>query len=151
MPRARRGGARQGTPGKPYPNRSDLRQPKVAIPGQAYGVQKQQLQAQAILPVSPSPGAAPVAGGPPVASTPGGPPPGSFGPLDRPTDNPSEPLTAGIPMGAGPGPEALMLQGANPVIQQIKALYAAFPDDSIREILEDLELEGLPPRSYGGP
>jgi hypothetical protein len=33
--------------------------------------------------------------------------PGGAGDLHRPTERPGEPVTAGAPIGAGPGPEAL--------------------------------------------
>jgi hypothetical protein len=43
-------------------------------------------------------------------------PPGSLGSLERPTERPDEPVTAGAAGGPGPGPEALagptMTQGA---------------------------------------
>lgn len=35
--------------------------------------------------------------------------PGEMGALDRPTERPGEPVTAGLPSGPGPGPEALGL------------------------------------------
>lgn len=35
--------------------------------------------------------------------------PGAMGPLNRPTEMPDQPITAGLPSGPGPGPEALLL------------------------------------------
>jgi hypothetical protein len=59
--------------------------------------------------------------------------PGSLGPLDAPTARPDEPLTAGAPVGPGPGPEVL-----NPVATQhqnsrdlISMLAAATPSPSL--------------------
>lgn len=45
-------------------------------------------------------------------------------PFDRPTEFPDEPLTAGIANGAGPGPEALGLGGAD---QDMAAFRAYLP------------------------
>jgi hypothetical protein len=38
--------------------------------------------------------------------------PGSNGPLTRPTERPNEPVTHGLPVGPGAGPEALQGVGA---------------------------------------
>ena len=40
------------------------------------------------------------------------PQPGSHGPIDRPTERPNEPVTHGLPVGPGGGPEALTGIGA---------------------------------------
>jgi hypothetical protein len=108
-----RGGRRTGTPGKAYSNRSDLNVPAQAASGQQYGMRGQQMAAQRALPVArpatdavPS-GGSPAAGGPAGAGTPAGPLPGSLTPLDAPTQRPGEPVTTGLPVGAGAGPEAL--------------------------------------------
>lgn len=117
------GGARTGTPGASYQNRTDLRttQAPQATPNQTYGQAGQQLQAQAQMPLSrvppvPSPpGGAPGPGGP-APSGPGavaamlgggGPGPNDVTPLNAPTQRPGEPVTAGLAGGPGPGPEAL--------------------------------------------
>ena len=100
------------------PNRADLTQPAAAtVPNQSYGEASQQRQAmQAIpLPMQPSPG-----GGPPSAPRPsqnpsalgGAPMVGANGPLTRPTERPNEPVTHGLPVGPGAGPEALQGVGA---------------------------------------
>ncbi len=106
-----RGGRRKGEPGKPYPNRSDLRGPGTPdIPknftGQPYGAAQQQQQAQAAAPAGPpqgAPGPAAALGPPPV-------PAGSLGAFNRASERPGEPITAGLPSGPGPGPEALGLR-----------------------------------------
>jgi hypothetical protein len=112
--RADNGGARQGTPGAAYNNRSDLRTQKpAAATGQEYGKAGGQLAAQAAVPM-----AGPQAGLP----TPGPDPMGaaasfqmpSFGAFDRPTERPDEPLTHGAPVGAGAGPEILPGMGGGP-------------------------------------
>lgn len=97
------GGRRQGQAGTAYANRSDLNGPVPirTAPGQPYGSAKQQEAAQQITPMGPpttaSGPAAPVA-----AAVPGG-----LTPLNAPSQRPNEPITSGLPMGAGPGPEVL--------------------------------------------
>ena len=86
MPRGR-GGKRQGTPGKGYTNRTDLTSnydQQKASPA-AGGITAPADAAPMQLPVYPD-------------QTPN---------LLDPTQRPQEPITAGLPTGAGPGPEAL--------------------------------------------
>lgn len=102
-------------------------QAPVAPPGQTYGEGERQLESQRRMPLPsgspPIPGATGGAGG----AGPAGPAPAPQMPmaqkmaralqameamnpggnLYQPTQRPSEPITAGMPMGAGPGPEAL--------------------------------------------
>jgi hypothetical protein len=100
-------------------NRSDLAAPVTAAPNQPYGVAAQQRAAQGQIPMGPQPVAgggtpapsAPPAGQPDLASmlqahaaNGGGPHPQGF---MRPTERPNEPVTHGIPGGAGAGPEVL--------------------------------------------
>jgi hypothetical protein len=141
------GGARAGAPQKAYSNRSDLtanKQPVTTTTGQTYGVAAEQAAAQRAIPLpqAPPPGAVPSSPG-----TPGGGGgqalpvyAGELGAFDRPTDRPGEPVTAGIRSGPGVGPEALSPRGSE-TLNQLRAIYTAFPDESIREILEDLEME----------
>lgn len=110
MPRARknnRGGPRAGQRGRAYPNRSDLNaQPVRTVPGQTYGEAGQQAAAQAQIPL---PATQPITGQP---VGPGAPAPLEQAvPLLAPSDRPDEPLTAGAPVGPGPGPEAVGLLG----------------------------------------
>jgi len=77
--------------------------PPTAAPGQAYGERKQQVEAQQQVPMAPPPGAG-ADMQPPVG---GGPEPGGFGPLGAPSGRPEEPITSGIDIGAGGGPELL--------------------------------------------
>jgi hypothetical protein len=142
-----RGGKRSGVPGKAYSNRKDLNGPQ-AIGNFAssgpYGTGVALHDAQAALPVAgapaPSlaappqsaalPGMPPGAGGPPQA--PPGPPPGAFGPLNRPTERPNEPLTNGLASGPGAGPEVMMSNPANTtaasVLQRVALQPAASPE-----------------------
>jgi hypothetical protein len=116
-PQSGRGGRRQGTAGKNYQQRTDLQshQPVRTAPGQTYGVATQQAKAQQAMPL-PAGGAnagplpqSPTPGGPGGApsSLGAGPMPGGLGALHAPTDRPSEPITHGLPTGAGGGPEVL--------------------------------------------
>ena len=101
------------------PNRSDLAAPVTAAPNQPYGIAAQQIAAQGVVPMGPQPIAGGGQAGPPSApSDPnamvaalqahaaagGGPHPQGF---TRPTERPNEPVTHGLPIGPGAGPEAL--------------------------------------------
>lgn len=129
MPRKGRGGSRTGASGKAYGNRTDLnggKVPMAAAPNQTYGKAGEQLAAQRAVPVA----------APPAPAAPAGPLPGSFGPLTRPTERPSEPLTAGAPFGAGPS--TLPGVGGSGVAEQLRALYMEFPTEELRQLIEDL-------------
>lgn len=125
MPRGR-GGPRVGTPGKTYPNRTDMPGARATLPvstvkGQQYGAASQQAAAQAVVPMGnptsaptvAAPAQVPVGGapaglGPPPPPLPGHiPPPGTLQPLNAPTDRPGEHVATGSPVGPGPGLEAL--------------------------------------------
>jgi hypothetical protein len=93
-------------------------------PSNQYGSAVQLEDAQRQVPMAPAPVSQPAAPGPldpmggavePAVA------PGQFGPLDAPSERPDEPITAGAPIGAGPGPEALSVtprkRGADLVIQ----------------------------------
>ena len=129
MAHGRRGGARAGTPGRAYPNRTDLNGqralPAQTAPGQTYGAAQAQLLAQRQVPMGAPPlalppgqsgamgGAGAAAGGapPPAAPPQSWPEPGSLGSLERPSERPDEPVTSGAALGPGPGPESLPTGG----------------------------------------
>jgi hypothetical protein len=99
------------------PNRADLTQPSAqAVPNQPYGVAAAQRAAAQAIPMGQPPlGAAPTQTPPqaqPQAPTQPLAVPGGNGPLSRPTERPNEPVTHGLPMGPGAGPEALQGVGA---------------------------------------
>lgn len=139
--RAANGGARQGTPGTPYANRSDLRTQKpMAAPGQEYGKAGAQLAAQKAVPLPAAPpvsaGNAAAGGGGPMAE------PAPLPDLYRPTERPNEPVTHGLPTGPGAGPEALPIQSnamTDPLAVQIRALYSRFPSQELADLLMDLQ------------
>lgn len=59
-------------------------------------------------------------------------------PLGSPSGRPSEPVQAGLPMGPGPGPEALVTgRAADPQLDRatLAALYARFPSRTIRRLM----------------
>lgn len=111
MPRpSKRGGARQGTPGTNYNNRSDLRAvktlPITTAPGQQYGAATAQANAQRAMPMGVPlvSGQAPQ-GGP---SVPAGPLPGSLPGILDPTQRPDEHFMSGVNTGGGSGSDALV-------------------------------------------
>jgi hypothetical protein len=116
-----RGGRRQGTPGRSYAQRVDLQAGAAAVPiqvatGQQYGMATAQREAQRALPIAapPPPATAPPAAG---GAAPAGRqvPPVQVIPLTDPSKRPGEPVTAGVSIGAGPGPEVLGLPAENGV------------------------------------
>lgn len=125
-----RGGTRQGVPGATYTNRSDLnesRQPVRAATGQPYGERKQQVEAQRVNPL------------PQQASPP------QVVPIDAPSQRPDEPVTAGLPFGPGPGPEALGVPAVQPdddIGIQLRNLYRQYPNNDLLALIEVLDEMG---------
>ncbi len=141
-----RGGARKGTPGTLYPNRSDLSSPTahtlpVQVPtGQQYGKATQEKAALKQLPMATGPvgvgNAQPPAGlpTPAISSTP--PPlqgsfPGTMPDLFRPTENPNEHFMTGVNAGPGQGSSALApIPGTSNVADVILAALTTIPNPS---------------------
>jgi hypothetical protein len=142
----------------PQSNRTDRNVPNVQAPAQVYGERQQQQVAQRAVPVAapagptppPTPAAAPLT---PAPTGPSGPPTGlrpvsgpGILPFLHPTNRPNEPVTAGLPTGAGPGPEALTGVGAiaaNQAVEQgtLKNLLATLANapassSSIRDLAD---------------
>lgn len=120
-----------------FPGRTDLAIPKVA-PGQPYGAAATQAAA---LRAVPSPSSGPVGEPQPT--------PVNVVPLDAPTQNPNEPVTAGAPFGPGPGPEALgpaaqaMMGRPNDTVrQEVAALYRVNPNPDLLRLIELLDRQG---------
>lgn len=124
-----------------YANRTDLQNPtkKLAVtaaPGQTYGEAGAQRAAQQAVPM-----------GTPQAPQAPSVTPGSLGPLDRPTERPLEPVTAGNPLGAGPGaealvtplPDTLMPGGKQDLINQVRYVYSKYPNTALLQLLFELE------------
>lgn len=132
-----RGGRRQGTPGTPYSNRSDLRQPIRTITGQQYGERAALENAQRAIPL-PNTTSVPTPAAPEQAPAA---PPMVPGALDfaRASERPNEPVTAGLPTGPGPGPEILGLGGqpaADDIGQTLRAIYQANPSNDLLRLIE---------------
>lgn len=119
---------------KQYPNRSDLRNPKVAkqaATGQTYGEAGQQLASQSAVPVAPSPTDKPVLQ------------PGQLGAFNRPTERPMEPVTAGASFGPGPTPRTQFAPPTqDPVLMELRALYNAYPSEELADMLDSYVREG---------
>ena len=116
-----------------YPNRTDLNNPVkklpvTTVPGQTYGEAGAQRRAQKApqqqqrqpLPVTP---------------------------LTAPTERPDEPVTAGNPLGAGPGTDVLpqpMPMATPPgsrqdLINQVRYIYSKTPNTALLQLLLELE------------
>jgi hypothetical protein len=118
------GGAREGMQGKSYSNRTDLNMnPQKTAP--------------------PAPPAPPAAAGPQAmpAGAPGQATPGSNGSLFRDSANPNEPVTSGLPIGAGPGPPGGVSPGGDS-LGVLRAVYQRFPSEGIRLLIEYAETHG---------
>jgi len=120
-----------------YAQRTDLLAPKAA-PGQTYGEAAKQLAAQRAVPMgNPTPTT------PPRATA----TPGSMGPIDRVSERPNEPVTAGNPLGAGPGaeilpqplPSDLQPGSKQDLINQVRYIYSKYPSTPVLQLLIDLE------------
>jgi hypothetical protein len=126
---------------KKYSNRSDLSNPakKVAVAaakGQTYGEAGKQMEAQRVVPMAPSPSdAVPAA---PVVQ------PGQLGAFNRPTDRPMEPVTAGASFGPGPTPTTRFAvpRDNDPVLNELRALYAMYPNDDLADMIDSYIREG---------
>jgi len=120
-----------------YGQRTDLNMAPSAVPGQTYGEAGAQMAAQRAVPM----------GAPPAPAAPTAPTstPGQYGPLDRPTERPNEPLTAGAPFGPG----RMSTQSAyigrrngDPILDELRALYASYPSDELANMLDSYIREG---------
>lgn len=63
------------------------------------------------------------------------------GGLLAPTTRPGEPVTAGIPSGPGPGPEAVAgtTNMGGSVLNELRIVYRLYPTEEVRQIIERLE------------
>lgn len=119
-------------------------QPAQAVASQAYGEKTEQLDAQRQMPLpqnDPGQPAAPQDGpGPPdVLALAAGFQPGVV-PLSAGSGRPGEPVTAGLPVGAGPGPEvlpgSLFPQRSNAAIDQLQLLADITGDPYLATLLQ---------------
>lgn len=126
MPRSRRGGARQGTPGQAYSNRTDLMtnysgpastpSTPASVPSGGTTTPTGAVQASPSTPVGPlTPDMVP-------------------NPTD-PTMRPNEPVTAGI-VNTGFGNTTLPVDTVNEGVRRLRALYAATGDMRLLNMIE---------------
>lgn len=70
-------------------------------------------------------------------------PAGSFG---RPTERPTEPITAGAPVGPGPGPSAAGILPAPPpdrdVLGTLQYLNQLYPNSDLQNLIDDMMMGG---------
>jgi hypothetical protein len=109
-----------------------------AATGQTYGEAGKQITAQRAVPMGSAPtDVAQTATPRPV--------PGTLGSLTRPTERPSEPITAGAPFGAGPSPMAagIPMPTGDQALEELKAIYAMYPNDDLADLIDSATREGL--------
>jgi hypothetical protein len=103
--------------------------------GQTYGKRKQQEQALQAVPMAPSPTGIPQ----PVRR----PRPNAPGSLTAPTARPNEPITAGAPFGAGPGPMGAGIpelgQDEDDALIEMRAIYRMYPSQELADIIQFYE------------
>ena len=122
---------------KQYSNRSDLRHPagtiaRQAAKGQTYGEAGKQMEAQKAVPMAAAPTDQQAFQ------------PGQLGSLLRPTERPAEPVTAGASFGPGPTPrmEFMPARNADSVLNELRAMYEAFPSDDLADMIDSYVREG---------
>jgi hypothetical protein len=136
MPRGKGpGGPRQGTPGKGYSNRTDL--------ASNMDMSKNTAASGGMTAPAPDPGVAQL--GQPEALPMPAVGADDIPNLTDPTQRPDEPVMAGVPLGAGPGPEAMGPMPPNPMDptrQIVQALMDLAPSPDLARILNRLDFEG---------
>lgn len=95
----------------------------VEFTGQTYGEATRQRQSQRMVPAGPSP----------TGEV-------ELGAFNRPTEAPEEPVTSGVPMGAGPGPEAIPAIGIQPgsredIVIRLRAIASKYPNPALLQLL----------------
>jgi hypothetical protein len=80
----------------------------------------------------------------PAPAAPASPVPGAMGPLTRPTERPNEPLTAGASFGPGPTPgtQFVVPKESDPILNELRGLYQAYPSPELADMLDSYVREG---------
>jgi hypothetical protein len=120
-----RGGKRQGTQGKGYANRTDL--------ATDYGPQGSPASGEMAPPMGQDFSMGPSIGADMVPN------------LGDPTGRAEEPVTAGLPIGAGPGMDAmgpLPPQPTDPMRQVLQAMMLVAPNPDVQRLLNRLSYQG---------
>jgi hypothetical protein len=132
-----RGGPRAGKAGSFYPNRSDARQPKTAAQGQEYGQRGAQERRLSQVPLANKASQLPA---PQTERAPRDDLTGKIPGMATPSLRPNEPVTAGLPIGPGAGPEALAIASAkNQELSVYRAIYNNYPSEDFRRMIEFIE------------
>jgi hypothetical protein len=132
-----RGGPRSGKTGNQYPNRKDLAQPKLVSQGQEYGQRQSQERALSSVPLKNNATQLPA---PQTDRVPTDDLRGQIPNMSTPSLRPEEPITAGLPIGPGAGPEALSLaEGGNKELSVYRAIFARYPSEDLRRMIEWME------------
>lgn len=122
-----------------------------SVAGQRYGEGTQQAALQRVMPApnvvgpsaTPAPAAAPAATPAPAQQAPmtdaelmqiASQMKGQAGLLTAPTNRPNEPLTAGLPSGPGPGPEAMMMRQGSPTAKVLRDISRATGDSYLADL-----------------
>jgi hypothetical protein len=108
-----------------------------AATGQTYGKATEQMNAQRAVPMGASP----------TDTQPAPVRPGTIGALTRGTERPNEPVTAGAPFGAGPGPTmaGIAPNTAPPagskqdLVERVRAIYSMYPNPNLMALMTALE------------
>ena len=109
-----------------------------AATGQTYGEAGKQMAAQRAVPMGGAPtDVAPTATPRPV--------PGTLGSFTRPTERPTEPITAGAPFGMGPSPvgAGIPQPTGDSALEELKAIYQAYPNDDLADLIDSYSRDGL--------
>lgn len=143
MPRKPKRAKAPAAPGES--NRTDLlvKPQAVAVPtGQGYGQAQASAAAQQAVPLDNA--AAREQAAIAAART----APGVSVPLSAPTQRPDEPVTAGLPMGPGPGPEVLPNLGPfgpttdQPTLEVYQILQSLWPSQALASAIEEIKAGG---------
>jgi hypothetical protein len=119
-------------------------QPAQAPKGEDYGEANAMLERQQAQPIAgaatgnPSPGTTTkIAPGSQTTGPLAGMGPGQIPSLADPSAFPDEPITAGLPGGPGPGPEALRSAAFGPQeLSVMRAIFLKYPNDDLRRLIE---------------
>lgn len=111
-------------------------QPISTPKNQEYGVAKAQAESQRIQPIAGKPDGAKSSGAPTSTPLPGM-DAGQVPTLADPSTRPDEPLTAGLPIGAGPGPSSMTTASFGPMeLSVLRGIYLTYPNEDLRRMIE---------------
>ena len=107
-----------------------------AATGQTYGEAGKQMAAQRAVPMGAPPTEAPQVQRPV---------PGTLGSLTRPTERPTEPITAGAPFGMGPSPvgAGIPQPSGDNALEELRMIYQMFPNDDLADLIDSYSRDGL--------